>query len=551
MDDIPDDFIAKQLNDSRYIARVALHLFSHLVREKDEMETVSKHVVATNGSITDRLKKDWGLNDVWNKIITPRFVRMNEITQSNNYGEWVNNDGKQYFRINVPLEISQGFSKKRIDHRHHAMDAMVIACASRDHINYLNNVAALSNKKNERYDLRAKLCYKNKTDDRGNYQWQFYKPWDNFTQDVYNELDSIIISFKQNLRVINSMTNYYWHYVNGKKMLSKQTSGDIWSIRKSLHKATFYAAVRIQEVRKVKLLDALEHIELIKDKQIRKHILKVKRDILNNTSNNKEIVNYYKKQKFLVNKKDISKLEVYFTPDNPKTSATRVAVDTSFTQKIIDSVTDSGIRRILTKHLHQYDDGNGKEHPELAFSPEGLETMNKNIYALNNGKEHKPIVKVRKSGALGEKFIVGERGSKQKKYVKTDEGTNLFFAIYIDENGNRSFESIPFKEAVERMKQGLNVADEIKATGEKLLFTLSPNDIVRLNDDNSILYYKFVSCTDNRAFFIPMTISSVISDKVEFGSKNKIENNEKRLSIKNYCQKVIVDRLGEISRVIR
>ena len=551
MDDIPDNFIAKQLNDSRYIARVALHIFSHLVREKGEMETVSKHVVATNGSITDRLKKDWGLNDVWNRIITPRFERMNEITNSNNYGEWVNKDGKQFFRINIPLEISQGFSKKRIDHRHHAMDAIVIACASRDHINYLNNVAALSNKKDERYDLRAKLCYKNKTDDRGNYQWQFKKPWDSFTQDAYNELDSIIISFKQDLRVINSMTNYYWHYVYGKKVLSKQTVGDSWSIRKSLHKATVSGAVRIQEVRKVKLIDALEHIEFIKDKQIRKHILKVKRDVLNNTSNKKEIINYYKKQKFLINKKDISKLEVYYIPDIPNKTATRVAVDTSFTQKIIDSVTDSGIRRILTKHLHLYDDDKGKEHPELAFSPEGLEAMNKNIQALNSGKEHKPIVKVRKSEALGAKFNVGEQGSKPKKYVEADKGTNLFFAVYVDEKGNRSFESIPFNEAVERLKQGMSVADDVKATGEKLLFTLSPNDIVILEGGGSTLYYRFVSCTNTRAYFIPMSIASVISDKVEYGTLNKIENNENRLSIKHYCQKVIVDRLGEISRVIK
>ncbi len=30
--------------------------------------------------ITDRLKKDWGINDVWNKLILPRFIRLNEIT---------------------------------------------------------------------------------------------------------------------------------------------------------------------------------------------------------------------------------------------------------------------------------------------------------------------------------------------------------------------------------------------------------------------------------------------------------------------------------------
>ena len=34
---------------------------------------------------------------------------------------------KKVFQTAVPLEYQKGFSKKRIDHRHHAMDAIVIA----------------------------------------------------------------------------------------------------------------------------------------------------------------------------------------------------------------------------------------------------------------------------------------------------------------------------------------------------------------------------------------------------------------------------------------
>jgi len=31
-------------------------------------------VVSALGGITDKLKKDWGLNDVWNNIVYPRFA---------------------------------------------------------------------------------------------------------------------------------------------------------------------------------------------------------------------------------------------------------------------------------------------------------------------------------------------------------------------------------------------------------------------------------------------------------------------------------------------
>ena len=37
---------------------------------------------------------------------------------------------KQVFQTTVPDAIAKGFSKKRIDHRHHALDALVIACVT-------------------------------------------------------------------------------------------------------------------------------------------------------------------------------------------------------------------------------------------------------------------------------------------------------------------------------------------------------------------------------------------------------------------------------------
>lgn len=108
--------------------------------------------------------------------------------------------------------------------------------------------------------------------------------------------------------------------------------------------------------------------------------------------------------------------------------------------------------------------------------------MNQNIKELNGGKEHKPIYKVRKTETLGMKFSIGEVGNKNHKYVEADKGTNLFFAIYVNEEGERSFESIPLNIAIERLKNHLKVAEEIKEDGRKLLFTLSPNDLVYLPD---------------------------------------------------------------------
>ena len=75
MEDIPEQFIARQLNDSRYISKLIKSLLSNIVRDESEQEETSKNVVVCTGSVTDRLKKDWGINEVWNKIILPQGIQ--------------------------------------------------------------------------------------------------------------------------------------------------------------------------------------------------------------------------------------------------------------------------------------------------------------------------------------------------------------------------------------------------------------------------------------------------------------------------------------------
>ena len=150
------------------------------MREENEQEAISKNVIPCTGGITDRLKKDWGINDVWNKIVLPRFIRLNELTESTRFTS-INTNNTMI--PSMPLELQKGFNKKRIDHRHHAMDAIIIACANRNIVNYLNNVSASKNTKITRRDLQTLLCHKDKTDNNGNYKWVIDKPWETFTQD--------------------------------------------------------------------------------------------------------------------------------------------------------------------------------------------------------------------------------------------------------------------------------------------------------------------------------------------------------------------------------
>ena len=305
-------------------------------------------------------------------------------------------------------------------------------------------------------------------------------------------MKKIIVSFKQNLRVINKTTNKYEKWIDKNdikvKELVQQTKGDSWAIRKSMHKDTVAGKIKLDRVK---------------------------------------------------------------VPKGKILTATRRSIDISFDLKTIESITDTGIQKILKNYLLSRNN-----NPELAFSPEGIEEMNKNIEQYNDGKKHQPIYKAR-IFELGSKFPLGQSGNKKDKFVEAAKGTNLFFAVYQDKDGKRSYDTVPLNVVIERQKQGLTSVPETNEKGDVLLFHLSPNDLMyiptedekenridfnNLNKEQMKNLYKIVSFTGNRLYAIPLNVASVIVNKVEYTQLNKIEF----IKEKEACIKLKVNRIGNI-----
>jgi len=524
LEEIPDKMIERQLNDTRYISKFITSVLSNIVRsETNDDGFNSKNILYGNGKITSRLRQDWGMNDVWNELILSRFQRMNQVTNSNVFTAW--NENNQKFLPVVPLEFSKGFQKKRIDHRHHALDALVIAASTSDHVNLLNNEHAKSNK---RFDLNRKLRMFEKTAYKDPWTGEriekeipgiFMKPWTTFTAEAKNKLENTIISFKQNLRVINRTTNHIESYKDeyGELRLGKkgellkgkfqQTKGDSWAIRKPMHKDFVYGKVDLKD------------IKVIGDKFI---------------------------------------------------TAIRKTLDATFDLKKIGTITDTGIQKILKNYLYS------KENkPELAFSPEGIEDMNQHIESYNDGKKHQPIYKVRVF-EIGSRFPLGETGNKKAKFVEAAKGTNLFFAVYQDDKGKRYYETIPLNIVIERQKQGYHSVPTSDDKGRELVFHLSPNDLVyvpvseelenslaslnvkQLNKEQRKRVYKVEKFSGVECYFVRHDIACLIKNydaktKVgELESQNKLQSTmtDDRLKITDVCIKLNVDRLGNINEAL-
>ncbi|MBO4587383.1 MAG: type II CRISPR RNA-guided endonuclease Cas9 [Bacteroidales bacterium] len=573
LDEIPDEFIERQMNDSRYISRLMMRLMSNIVRQDDgdgniEDSATAKNVIACNGSITDRLKKDWGVNDVWNSIVLPRFERLNNLTGSSCYTA-TNTQGHKI--PDMPIELRQGFNKKRIDHRHHAMDAIVIACTTRDHVNLLNNEAAMSAHRENRFGLQRKLRnfypYLNEHGEKREKAGEFKKPWDQFPQDVRRALEEIIVSFKQNQRVINKTSNKYTAFRDGKKSVETQHSGDSWAIRKPMHKETVFGEVNLQLTKPVSIKEAIKNPERVVNKEIK---AKIKEKIEKGYSP-KQITEFFAANKDVFSEVANGKVEVWFytAETNDRYFATRTdllshlsgSTTPEAAKKAIESITDSGIRKILLAHL-----ANEHYNAEEAFSPDGLDRMNANIVQLNGGKPHQPIKKVRKFEQAN-KFSVGETGVKKKKFVEAAQGTNLFFAIYSNHKGERGYATLPLNMVIDLQKKFKQQwkdhvidrlkADDPKCTAEKMLYILSPGDLVYVpNEDETITdvksidksrIYKMVSCTGKTLYCVPMSTASVIVEKLELESLNKMQTTiDKKYNIQKVCKHLKTDRLGNI-----
>jgi CRISPR-associated endonuclease Csn1 len=589
LEEIPDKMIERQMNDTRYISKFISQTLSNIVREETNDDGVnSKNVLPGNGHITSILRQDWGLNDVWNELIIPRFERMQQLRTEKDIAEGVsfialNKNGKPIPELQ-PITLQKGFQKKRIDHRHHALDALVIACATRDHINLLNNRFA---KSKERFDLNRKLrkfvkafYIDAKTGERIEKEVpkDFLKPWGTFTEDAKDVLGGIVVSFKQNLRVINKTVNRYQSYKdeNGnvrigkdgkpKKDFIKQVKGDSWAIRKSMHTPMPYSK-RIYEFEILKISKNVGRREFIADEFIRSEVERV---FIANNSKVTDTQKYLDKYP-IIDKTNIPIISTAFKLKTEKFRRRQSIFELSNrgqggiksaedAKKFIDKIPDFKIREELLEHLRISNDDIDK-----AFSIDGIGNF--------NSKRKVPIYKVPIAESGTSRFSVGIKIGTRHKWVEADKGTNLFFAIYQDENGKRSYETVPLNIVIERQKQGLDSVPETNEKGSTLLYCISPNDLVyvpteeereniksidikNLTKEQKNRIYKLEKASGTESYFVRHDIAYLIKQydaKTRLGeleSQNKLQTTmtPDRMKISEFCIKLNVDRLGNITK---
>ncbi len=534
-EDVPEGFTNRHLNDTRYISRKLNELLSPV------SENQKDPIIATSGSVTSELKSVWGLGEKMKELVKWRFERLQEKTKEEywRYEDQLDRDGKPIGKKILKLK---GF-EKRIDHRHHALDALIIACTSRSHIKYLNDLnAANYRKRKEKQSIDGefkKLLEEKEGDELA--ARKFRMPWKNFVDNAVSALESVVVSFKNNIRLFGRKASRNTKFVqqqdgSWKKELVIDKSKLSPYVRQSLHKATIAGNIQLRGYKSVTIKDALDTPDIIADKHQKKQI----KNALEIFEGDVKKTLKHLKDNPIKDKQDnvLSKITVITWLDY---YVNRVPLDDSFDAKKIGKIPDVPLQKILLKHLSE----NNNDTKE-AFSSEGLERLNK-------GRNF-PINKVRIKEESSSKFAI-----RPGAFTEADKGTNLFFVIYqnIENKNDRIFESVPLRTVIEAKAVGSSFV--VEKQGYKW-FTLSPNDLVYFPDEDENLsainwnetktiakkIFKMVSCTGGKCHFVPQTLSKVVVDKVEYDSMNKIERADDGRMIKQFCIKLKTDRLGNI-----
>ncbi len=212
-----ENFIDRQLRDTQYIAR----------KSREILQKVCNNVTTTEGGVTAKLRNLWGWDDVLMNLQMPKYKELGQTVVK----EWTSEHGK---RKHQKEEIENW--TKRDDHRHHAIDALVIACTKQGFIQRINTLNSSDTK-----DLMIKEVEEAKVEfnEKSTLLEKYLKAHEPFTtQEVMKEADKILISFKAGKKVA-TITKF--------KATGKNKKQGVIVPRGALHEQNVYGKIKVIE----------------------------------------------------------------------------------------------------------------------------------------------------------------------------------------------------------------------------------------------------------------------------------------------------------------
>ena len=367
-----ENFIDRQLRQSQYIAKKSVEM----------LQQVCKDVYTTSGSVTDFVRHQWGYDELLHDLNFERFKKAGLTAMVKQL-----HSGKE-----VELERIKDWTK-RLDNRHHAVDALAIACTTQGMIQRLNTLNAsrdemfeeLNTKDQRLIDPERSMLEK----------WIFAQPHISYAE-AKNEIDKIVISQRPNTRITVPGKRYVTK--NGKRTLA-QTG--IIVPRGALHAEFVYGRIMEQEADGVTMTP----------QYVRKYKLGIGA------------------QGFLFNGKEFYKEEL---KKDPKTGLSSIVV-TDKIKDVLEKIVDGGIRQRILDRLNRGFEEGTDYRANVAQALANLKNLDDDPIYSDDAKT-RPIRTIRKYVSSSTMVAVRkDDNGKPMSFVEPDG--NHHVAFYKDENG--------------------------------------------------------------------------------------------------------------------
>lgn len=513
-DEVPSDFTARQLQDTRYISRKAMQLLAPVA-------AVANGVGVSSGNMTNKLKNDWHLTEAFKRVQWDRFKRMQDLYPEQQWWQWRRVQGKGQV-----LDLKDW--NKRIDHRHHALDAITVGLTTQSMIQRLTNLES-------RYRKQSS----------GKQAQRFERPHSQIEHLVTEALNNIIVSHKKNGRLLTSNRNFYRRRnpETGKLVWDIQTKGRTPVVRGQLHDEQPFGIVRQYDDKRLAIKRAFDDIDKLAVDWQR---ARVAERLAAYGGDANAAAKSLKKQP-LVDPEGNELTEVVVWKNQ---FAKNRVISADLTEKQIREIPDKAVRTDITNIIAQHGGS-----PKEALTTDNL--------ALINEQRAIPLFSARsfKSGDL--KQLKRKGDPNEKLYV--DPGNNWAFLIYTSlQDDSREYDVISFFDAV-RLKQEQDELDfsrpgyqvQLLQKGDTI-YIPRPGETVDAstwNQEPAALnkrLYKVTKFTKESYQFYGVPINYADSLILEYRSKSyKISTpnslDEKPQVLKKVAIKVNVDRLGRLS----
>lgn len=134
----------RYLTDTRYVAKMACRYLRAIVNCDDSDEVIHSRILAVKGAQTAKLRRAWNLLGLEYDLMgldIPRYISCPPYWLEINTGEIISGTAKPdidgQWKFFNKAKNKEWQAKPRIDHRHHAMDAITIACINRSLVQQL------------------------------------------------------------------------------------------------------------------------------------------------------------------------------------------------------------------------------------------------------------------------------------------------------------------------------------------------------------------------------------------------------------------------------